>query len=90
MLKILPTIPQGNKHRVIIPVSGSVSASSVSGSVPPTNLTLPASALPPGVLSNTQPGSVVMIPAHYMSQVIGGGVWGVMCSPIYVFIFFLV
>ncbi|XP_063855114.1 protein lin-54 homolog [Scylla paramamosain] len=56
-----------NKQRVIIPVSGSGS-SNVSGGMPQTNLTLPASALPPGVLSNTQPGSVVMIPAHYMSQ----------------------
>ncbi|XP_063856872.1 protein lin-54 homolog isoform X5 [Scylla paramamosain] len=58
---------KGNKQRVIIPVSGSGS-SNVSGGMPQTNLTLPASALPPGVLSNTQPGSVVMIPAHYMSQ----------------------
>ncbi|XP_042213705.1 protein lin-54 homolog isoform X2 [Homarus americanus] len=60
-----------NKQRVIIPVSGSVSTASMGGGVPirpQTNLTLPASALPPGVLSNTQPGSVVMIPAHYMSQ----------------------
>ncbi|XP_053637490.1 protein lin-54 homolog isoform X3 [Cherax quadricarinatus] len=62
---------QTNKQRVIIPVSGSVTTSSMGGGVPirpQTNLTLPASALPPGVLSNTQPGSVVMIPAHYMSQ----------------------
>lgn len=71
MLYYLQVSSQGNKQRVIIPVSGSVSGSSVSGSVPQTNLTLPASALPPGVLSNTQPGSVVMIPAHYMSQVKG-------------------
>lgn len=58
---------------MIIPVSGSVPTASVGGSVPirpqTASLTLPASALPPGVLSNTQPGSVVMIPAHYMSQV---------------------
>ncbi|XP_063856873.1 protein lin-54 homolog isoform X6 [Scylla paramamosain] len=63
----IPQPGQGNKQRVIIPVSGSGS-SNVSGGMPQTNLTLPASALPPGVLSNTQPGSVVMIPAHYMSQ----------------------
>ena len=36
------------------------------GSAP---FTVQASALPPGVLSNTQPGSVVMIPAHLMTQV---------------------
>ncbi|XP_063865474.1 protein lin-54 homolog isoform X3 [Scylla paramamosain] len=68
-IKAMPIAPNqtGNKQRVIIPVSGSGS-SNVSGGMPQTNLTLPASALPPGVLSNTQPGSVVMIPAHYMSQ----------------------
>ncbi|XP_045584200.1 protein lin-54 homolog isoform X1 [Procambarus clarkii] len=72
-IKAMPIAPnqQTNKHRVIIPVSGSVTSTSMGGGVPirpQTNLTLPASALPPGVLSNTQPGSVVMIPAHYMSQ----------------------
>ncbi|XP_050728721.1 protein lin-54 homolog isoform X1 [Eriocheir sinensis] len=69
-IKAMPIAPNqsGTKQRVIIPVSGSVTGSNMSGSVPQTNLTLPASALPPGVLSNTQPGSVVMIPAHYMSQ----------------------
>ncbi|XP_071525010.1 protein lin-54 homolog isoform X3 [Panulirus ornatus] len=72
-IKAMPIAPnqQTNKQRVIIPVSGSVSTANVGGGVPirpQTNLTLPASALPPGVLSNTQPGSVVMIPAHYMSQ----------------------
>ncbi|XP_063856488.1 protein lin-54 homolog isoform X9 [Scylla paramamosain] len=68
-IKAMPIAPNQtrNKQRVIIPVSGSGS-SNVSGGMPQTNLTLPASALPPGVLSNTQPGSVVMIPAHYMSQ----------------------
>ncbi|XP_042882213.1 protein lin-54 homolog isoform X5 [Penaeus japonicus] len=73
-IKAMPIAPsqQPNKQRVIIPVSGSVPTASVGGSVPirpqTASLTLPASALPPGVLSNTQPGSVVMIPAHYMSQ----------------------
>ncbi|KAK8373216.1 hypothetical protein O3P69_015544 [Scylla paramamosain] len=68
-IKAMPIAPNqtGKKQRVIIPVSGSGS-SNVSGGMPQTNQTLPASALPPGVLSNTQPGSVVMIPAHYMSQ----------------------
>ncbi|XP_068228986.1 protein lin-54 homolog isoform X2 [Palaemon carinicauda] len=73
-IKAMPIAPnqQTNKQRVIIPVSGTISGNNVSGGVPirsqPGSLTLPASALPPGVLSNTQPGSVVMIPAHYMSQ----------------------
>ncbi|XP_027231035.1 protein lin-54 homolog isoform X3 [Penaeus vannamei] len=73
-IKAMPIAPsqQPSKQRVIIPVSGSVPTASVGGSVPirpqTASLTLPASALPPGVLSNTQPGSVVMIPAHYMSQ----------------------
>ncbi|KAK3854700.1 hypothetical protein Pcinc_038830 [Petrolisthes cinctipes] len=72
-IKAMPIAPSqpGNKQRVIIPVSGT-SGSGVPIR-PQTNLTLPASALPPGVLSNTQPGSVVMIPAHYMSQLQSGG-----------------
>ncbi|CAL4141167.1 unnamed protein product, partial [Meganyctiphanes norvegica] len=75
-IKAMPCAPNQqnmSKQRVIIPVSSSSVVSGIPIRPQQTTMTLPASALPPGMLSNTQPGSVVMIPAHYMSQLQSGG-----------------
>ncbi|XP_076040567.1 protein lin-54 homolog isoform X4 [Oratosquilla oratoria] len=62
-----------SNQRVIIPVSGTSSGTNIQQIRPQTtSLTLPASSLPPGVLSNTQTGSVVVIPAQYLTQLQGG------------------
>ncbi|KAB7504579.1 hypothetical protein Anas_08239, partial [Armadillidium nasatum] len=78
-LKTNKTIPiqinQSPKaQRLLIPVSSSSQDSNLNTTTnnisglqirPQGSITLPASALPPGVLSNAQPGSLVMIPAQY-------------------------
>ncbi|KAB7500582.1 hypothetical protein Anas_14103 [Armadillidium nasatum] len=81
-LKTNKTIPiqinQSPKaQRLLIPVSSSSQDSNLNTTTnnisglqirPQGSITLPASALPPGVLSNAQPGSLVMIPAQYFQN----------------------